>query len=265
MSALWPKALEVLVVPQGYQTQITDASQAHIIALALLSVLNKRSPHYDLTVGTTSMLTVSRWALDVCHRLLRTSRSCFDTPSQDMDRILSILLFIIFEAYPIDDPSSKAGPLLDLLVEVLWAFKHYGGTTLHSALDEKIHYLLREDQHPTVVEACKRRFLPLLGTRKTEDIEVEQDDFQVSASYTFSAAQISTTCKQLLDTIHHFFYAREQGTNDGDIRPSKRQRIGDNHEKDSWEVAYSGLLKSVTSQLAYEARDVVLDLSDTAL
>lgn len=198
MSALWPKALEVLVVPKGYQTQITDASRAHIIALALVSVLKKCSPHYDLTVGTTSMLTVSRWALDVCHRLLRTSRSCFDTPSQDMDRILSILLFSIFEAYPIDDPSSKAGPLLDLLVEVLWAFKHYGGTTLHSALDEKIHYLLREDQHPTVVEACKRRFLPLLGTRKTEAIEMEHDGFQVSTSYTFSATQTLTNLQASL-------------------------------------------------------------------
>lgn len=54
-------------------------------------------------------------------------------------------------------------------------------------------------------------------------------------------------------------------TNNGDDRPSKRQRIGGTHEQGSWELAYGGLLKSVTSQLAYEARDVVLDLSETAL
>lgn len=188
MSALWPKALEVLVVPQGYQTPITDASQAHIIALTLLSVLDKCSPRCDPTVDTTSTLMVSRWTLDVCHRLLRTSRSCFDKPSQDVDRILSILLSTVFDAYPVDDPSRKLGPLLDLFVEVLWAFKHYGGTALHDVLDKKIRYLIGEDHHPGAIEACKRRFLPLLSTRETEDIEMGQDDFQVSASTPFNCS-----------------------------------------------------------------------------
>lgn len=186
MSVLWPKALEVLVVPQGYQTQITDASQGHIICLALLSVLNRCSPNGDLIIDTTSRLMVSRWTLDICHRLLRTSRSCFDKPSQDMDRVLSLLLSIVFEAYPIDDHSSKVGPLLDLFVEVLWAFKHYGGTALHGAIHQKINYLFGENRYLGVVEACKRRLLPLLSMRKTKDIDMEPDDFQVCAStYTY--------------------------------------------------------------------------------
>lgn len=183
MSALWPKALDVLVVPQGYQTQITDTSQAHAIALAQLSVLNNCSPHGDFTIDTTFTLMLSRWALDVCHRLLRTSRSCFEKPSQDMDRILSLLLSSVFETYPFNNLSSKVGPLLDIFVEILWAFKQYGGTTLHDALDKKINYLLGENSHPGVVEACKRRLIPLLSTRNTEDIDMDEDEFQVCASY----------------------------------------------------------------------------------
>ncbi|TLD37485.1 ABC1 family protein [Venturia nashicola] len=247
MSALWPKALEVLVVPQAYQTRITDASQTHLIALDLISVLTNCSLHSDSPVDTTSTLMVSRWTLDVCHRLLRTSRSCFDEPSQDMDRFLSLLLSSVFEAYPIDDNLSKVGPLLDLFVEVLWAFKQHGGRALHDTLVKYVNLLLGENRHPGVVESCKRRFLPLLSTHKNEDIHMEQDDFQ-----------------HLLDTIHSFFYSKDQANANGDNRPSKRQRIGENATKDSWEVAYSGILKSVTSQLAYEARDFVLDLSETA-
>jgi hypothetical protein len=52
---------------------------------------------------------------------------------------------------------------------------------------------------------------------------------------------------------------------DEDVRPVKRQRIGEPRLEDSWEVIYNGLLKETTSLLAYETRDVVLDLSETAL
>lgn len=187
MSTLWPKALEVLVVPQGYQTQITDTTRVHIVALALLSVLSKSVPHLDLTDGANSMhIIVSRWTLDICHRLLKTSRSCIDKPSQDMDQILSTLISSVFEAYPVDDASINVGPLLDLFVEVLWAFKHYGGTALHKALYDMIHHLLRDDQQSIVLEACKRRLVPLLSTRKAEDMDLEQVDFQVSTSHSRS-------------------------------------------------------------------------------
>jgi hypothetical protein len=52
---------------------------------------------------------------------------------------------------------------------------------------------------------------------------------------------------------------------DEDTRPFKRQRIGESHQKDSWEVVYNGLLKATTTLLAYETREVVLDMSETAL
>lgn len=190
MSTLWPKALEVLVVPQSYQTQLSDVSQAHNTALGLLVVLNQFPPQDNLTIDTDSMLVANRWTLDICRRLLMTSRSCFDSPSPNIDRILSSLLCRIFEAHPLDDPANKVERLLDLFVEILWAFKHYGGTALHVTLSEKTHYLLRDNQHPQIISASKRRLLPLLEGRASDDTGKEHDDFEVSAYYHTSARQV---------------------------------------------------------------------------
>jgi hypothetical protein len=188
--ALWPKALQLLVVPQGYQAQITDLSQAHIIALALLVVLNESLPENVLTLDTSSKLVISKWTLDLCRRVLKTCRSCFDTPSSDCDRILSSVLCSGFGAHSFEDTSSKMGPLLDLLVEILWAFKHYGGNKLHNTLNNKIHDLLRDGQHPQIVEACRRRLLPLLRTCRQNDSGQNKNEFQVSASSRFSEVLI---------------------------------------------------------------------------
>jgi hypothetical protein len=71
--------------------------------------------------------------------------------------------------------------------------------------------------------------------------------------------------QQLLSEIHDFFYRSDQVSNNEGKPPFKRQRIGESAQKDSWEVVYNDLLKSTISLLAYETRDVVLDLSETVL
>jgi hypothetical protein len=180
-------ARHALVVPQGYQAQIYDVSQAHNLALSLLAALCPPSPEGGLAVGTTSMAVISKWTLDVCRRALKTCRSFFDTSSSDSDHILSRVLCSGFGAHPIKDSLSKVGPLLDLLVEVLWTFKHYEGNELHNTLDEKIHELLHEDQYPQVVKECKRRLLPLLRACRENDTGENRNDFQVSAPSKSSA------------------------------------------------------------------------------
>jgi hypothetical protein len=182
MSTLWPKARHVLVVPQGYQAHISDVSQAYNLASSLLDVLCDSSLESGLAVCTSSKVTVSRWVLDVCHRILKTCRSFFDAASPQSDHIFSRLLYSGFKAHSIKGISSNAGLLLDLLVEMLWTFKHYGGHELHNALDEKLHELLREDQHPQVVKASKRQLLPLLKACREDNASESADDFQVSGS-----------------------------------------------------------------------------------
>jgi hypothetical protein len=183
MSILWPKAQQLLVVPKGHQAQIIDVSHTHNLALSLLSVLSFSPPNGALALGTPSMVMVSKWALDIGRRVLKTCKSFFATTPADSDRILSGVLRTAFSAHSMKDSSSQTGLLLDLLVEILWGFQHHGGNELYNALDEKIHDFLREDQNPQVLKACRRRFLPLLKVWRKNDMGDNQKDFQVSAPF----------------------------------------------------------------------------------
>jgi hypothetical protein len=267
MASLWPNARHVLVVSQGYQAQIHDVTQAQKMALSLLLVHHIPGGKDHETTSTIVASPATRiWAVDCCRRVLNCCKSFYNGPSSDSDCVFSGVYHVAFLISPVQTPKCKTGPLLDLFVELLWAFKHYEGPDLKEAIEEGILELLRPNQSLAILEQCKLRLLPLLKACREDDSGDIRNDFQVSYVFAiYSIPSANQAPQHSLNMIHEFFSQKEQPFADEEGRPSKRQRIGESHQRDPWELVYEDQVKTVTSLLADRSRTNVPGLSETAL